>query len=303
VFPVVADPADERAHPPGGEPLWNESWYFDFLAPDATFGGYVRVGLYPNVGVCWYWACLVGADRSLVAVVDHEVPLPAARSLEVRSTGLWADHHVEEPLERWSLGLEAFGVRLDDPADAYRGARGERTPVGLDLEWETDGVVFRYPAGLDRYEVPCRVHGEVLVGAERIELDGFGQRDHSWGVRDWWSTAWCWSALRMGSGLRLHGVRAVGMDFGIGYVQGAGVEPTLVTDVEVEPLLGGDGIPTSASLTIGGHALAVAPVAWAPIRLDAPDGRVTRFPRGLVGVEAPDGTTGAGWIEFAQVPP
>ena len=28
------------------------------------------------------------------------------------------------------------------------------------------------PAGLDRYEIPCRVHGEILVGDETIELDG-----------------------------------------------------------------------------------------------------------------------------------
>jgi hypothetical protein len=301
VFPVPADPADEGAHPPGAEALWNESWYFDFLSREADLGGYVRIGRYPNLGVCWYWACLVGVDRPLVAVVDHEVPLPAA-GLEVRSGGLWADHHAEEPLARWSLGLEAFGVALDDPADAYRGARGEPTPLGFDLEWETDGEVFRYPAGLDRYEVPCRVHGEVLVGVERIPLDGFGQRDHSWGVRDWWSTAWCWSAVRMADGTRLHGVRATGTEFGIGYVQGGGREAMLVTDVDVTPELGPEAIPTSARLRIADHDLAVTPVGWAPVRLDAPDGRVTRFPRGLVTVDDAEGNAGAGWIEFAQVP-
>ena len=76
--------ADEQVHPPEEEPLWNESWYFDFAAPDGSVGGYVRLGLYPGLGVCWYWAYLCGEGRPLVAVRDHTVGLPAAPSLEVR---------------------------------------------------------------------------------------------------------------------------------------------------------------------------------------------------------------------------
>ena len=30
------------------------------------------------------------------------------------------------------------------------------------------------------------MHGEVLVGAERLEVDGVGWRTHRWGDRDWW---------------------------------------------------------------------------------------------------------------------
>src|SRR5262245_9556643 len=179
--PFAAQPADERPHEPGAEPLWSESWYFDFATTDATLGGYVRIGRYPSLGVVWYWACLVGSDRPLVTVLDHAVPLPDLPSLELRTDGLWADHNCEEPLARWSLGLEAFAVARDDPAEVYRGAFGDRVPFGFDLEWETAGQPFAYPAGLDRYEIPCRVHGEVLVGTETIELDAVGQRDHSWG--------------------------------------------------------------------------------------------------------------------------
>ena len=62
--PFAVDPSDEGHHPPGDDPLWNESWYFDFVTADGSLGGYVRLGRYPNLGVVWYWACLVGAtDR------------------------------------------------------------------------------------------------------------------------------------------------------------------------------------------------------------------------------------------------
>ncbi len=52
-----------------------------------------------------------------------------------------------------------------------------------------------------------------------------GQRDHSWGVRDWWSMDWVWSALHLDDGTHLHGVdiRIPGVPpVGIGYLQPPG---------------------------------------------------------------------------------
>lgn len=304
MFPVIADAADERVHPPGAEPLWNESWYFDFATPDGSIGGYVRVGLYPNLNTVWYWACLVGADRPLVTVIDHEVPLPRSDSLEVRTSGLWADHHCEDPLVHWSLSLESFALELDDPADTYRTMVGTRVPFGFELEWETVGEVFRYPPGLDRYEVPCRVHGEVQVGPETIEVDAVGQRDHSWGVRDWWAQGWCWTAFQLRDHSAWHAVVPTGSPFSIGYRQAPGTEPEAVAEASVEPEPGREGLPRGGRLAIGPTAFTFAPVAWAPVLLVSPDGRQSRFPRALVHVESVDGQVpGVGWIEFNQPQP
>ena len=76
----------------------------------------------------------------------------------VRAEGLWAELVCETPDEHWSFGLEAFGVRFDDEAEAATSDRGERVAVGFDLEWET----------------PDRVFGELLLGRRRIEVDGRG---------------------------------------------------------------------------------------------------------------------------------
>jgi hypothetical protein len=298
-FPLTADPVDEGRHRPGSDALWGESWYFDFVAPDGSLGGYVRLGFYPNLGVSWYWACVVGPDRQPVIVVDHEVAIPRS-GLEVRADGLWADHNCETPLDHWSLGLEAFGVMLDDPTDAYRGMLGERVPLGFDLEWETDGEVFRYPPGLDRYEIPCRVHGEVLVGRERIEFSGVGQRDHSWGVRDWWERGWCWSAFHMDDGRRLHAVVPGDSPFSIGYLQYPEGSPEGVAYATVSPVPGAEGLPSGASLAVGDVDFTVDPLAWAPVLLTAPDGRLSRFARGMARFVDVEGVAGLGWIEFNQ---
>jgi hypothetical protein len=97
-------------------------------------------------------------DGALVLVDDDEIPLPRGPLLEVRADGLWAEFVCEVADVHWGFGLEAFGLRYDDPAEAAVSDRGDRLPVGYDLEWET----------------PARVVGELLVGRERIPIDGTG---------------------------------------------------------------------------------------------------------------------------------
>jgi hypothetical protein len=46
--------------------------------------------------------------------------------------------------------------------------------------------------------------------------------------------------------------------------------------------------------------LRIEPQAFGPLLLTAPDGRISRFPRGLARFVADDGRTGLGWIEWNQ---
>jgi len=191
-------PRDEHRRPAGDDPWWADAWEIDFAATDgpaaaAGVGGFVRLTLLPHQGVAWWWTGLL--TPRLVAVRDHEVPLPRA-GLEIRADGLWGELVCETPLEHWSVGLEAFGIAYDDPADAWGDEWGERLAVGLDLEWEATGEPGTLsPAGpppggpgAGGYAQPGRVHGEILVGPDtRIELRGTGVRSRAAGVLDWWS--------------------------------------------------------------------------------------------------------------------
>jgi hypothetical protein len=307
-IPAGLTAADEAHHPTGDGTWWNESWYFDFTSHDGTIGGYVRIGLYPNRKECWYWACLVGEGRPLVIVVDHEVPPPRPGSLEVRHEGLWADHTVEVPFDHVTLGCEAFALGVDDPAEVYGPARGDRVPFGLDLEWDTVGDPYPYPPGVTRYEVSCHVHGEVLVGDERIEVDGPGQRDHSWGERDWWRLGWTWTAGALDDGTRFHGTAVrLGEDtlpYHPGYTQAAGgpLRPVSLTGSTAD--LGAHGLPSASAFALDDLALDIAPVAFAPVLLEDGTGRVSRFPRALCRFTDPaSGRRGTGWTEWNQPQP
>jgi hypothetical protein len=292
--------ADERRHEPGSEQLWGESWYFDFFDGDGSVGGWVRLGLYPNLSVAWYHAFVVGPSRQLVAVSDLEVPLPAPPGLEIRTHGLWADHTCETPLDHWTVGNEAFGLGVDEAAALYAEVPlGERVALGIDLEWETEGAPYHYGA-TTRYEIPCQVHGEVLVGDERLEIDGHGQRDHSWGVRDWWQFGWCWTSGRLDDGTRFHGsdIRIPGVDVGFGYVQRDG-EMITTNAVNADEETDADGFPASGHVSIGDLSLDIEPIAFGPALLTW-NGKVSRFPRAMCRFTAADGHSGLGWTEWNQ---
>jgi hypothetical protein len=212
------------------------------------------------------------------------------------------------PFDHMTLGCEAFALGLDDPAEMYGDPRGERVPFGLDLEWDTDGAAYAYPPGTTRYEVPCRVHGDVLVGDESIALgehDAIGQRDHSWGVRDWWTLGWTWTAGWLDDGTRFHGT-AVRLDddplpYHPGYVQAPGGPLAEVAHTGSRPTLGAHGMPVSDTVEVGDLRLAVEPVAFAPVLLGDGQGRTSRFPRALCRFADPaTGRRGVGWTEWNQ---
>jgi hypothetical protein len=177
---------DERSHPPADDPGWGESWTFEFFT-GAGVGGYVTLTLWPARRVAWYWAYLLGGEGfgGPVAVLDDDAPFPRrAGSLEMRTEGLWADHTCETPGEHWTVGNEAFALRFDNPDEAIGRQRGERVPLGFDLEWETSTGTSAVSMA-DGYAVPCAIHGVVLLGPERLTIDGSGWRDHRWGGLTW----------------------------------------------------------------------------------------------------------------------
>jgi hypothetical protein len=111
-------------------------------------------------------ASVARSGHDLVVLREPDAPRPRA-GLEVRASGLWADAIEEEPGERWTIGLEAFALAVEHPDDPV----GHRVPLGFDLEWERAGA-----DAADR--TPARVHGEVLVGQDALDLDTTG----------WWAS-------------------------------------------------------------------------------------------------------------------
>ena len=308
----AVDPADEARHAPDAEDLWNESYYCDFVQRDGSFGGWFRLGLYPNLQVAWWTAWIVRPGQPGLCSIDYHMPVPPGTGLTSASEQAEVEVDLRRPLEAFRLAVPRMAARrLARPEDAYDDDGGEPVDAALDLTWATDGVPYHYDL-TTRYEIPCLVTGTVTVGGETLTVDGHGQRDHSWGVRDWWAFGWCWNSMRLDDGTRVHlaDIRMLpGVPVFFGYVQTPPTEVHPATAVTVTEELGEHGFPTSGRIEIAAApahdlGLDVTPVAFGPVLLrNDEDGRTSRFPRAMVRCRTDDGRTGTGWIEWNQPEP
>ena len=114
---------------------------------------------------------------------------------------------------------------------------------------------------------------------------------------------WMWRAGRLEDGTRLHAVElrlAGAPNLGIGYVQPAGGELEELNRVAASEKLAADGLIEHAAMRLGLPELEVQiePLAFGPLRLLAPDGRVSHFPRAMCRLRCADGRSGVGWVEW-----
>jgi hypothetical protein len=300
--PLRPSQEDELSHTPTAESLWSESWYADFVDAAQGLGGWFRLGLVANQRTAWVQALLCGPDLPTVAIVDYEVPLPAD-PWELRTDAFELSHSATEPLRAYRVTVRGRGQAYPDPAALLRGEPGTPVEMTMDLLWTTDGTPYRYRV-TTRYEIPCTVSGAITIGDTGYRVDSVaGQRDHSWGVRDWWSMDWMWSALHLDDGAHLHGldlripnVAAIG----VGYIQDAAGKVAEVHTVNTWDTFGANGLPlkTTLSLDAGEVSGEVQARGHAPVRLTAADGRVSEFARAWVSINTTDGRSGVGWMEW-----
>lgn len=140
----------------------DEAWEW---AWDGASSGHLRLGL--GSSATDVHALVFRPGRHAVVLWEPEAPVPRPGSLELRSSGLWVDAVCEEADARWTIGVEAFALEVDDPDDVV----GVRIPLGFDLEWERTGPD-------EGGRVPARVTGEVLVGDAALGLDCGGSWAH-----------------------------------------------------------------------------------------------------------------------------
>ena len=144
--------------------------------------------------------------------------------------------------------------------------------------------------------------GPVTVGDEEIAVEGQGQRDHSWGERDWWAFRWCWAAGPLDDGTRVHltNIRLPDRQFGVGYVQ-RGERSNRSPMGRWSRSWGRRALrsPPPPPINPAGWRVTIVPIAFGPVILESPDGKVCRFPRALARFTAQDGRSGLGWVEGA----
>jgi len=132
----------------------------------------------------------------------------------------------------WQVG--GLQVQLKDPLQSVS-AFFKSDKVSIEYHFDGLHPAYAYsthengcPAWIadDRFEQQGRVQGSVTIGERKLTLDGYGQRDHSWGTRDWGvNQHWKWVHAQAGDELGVHfwELFALGRSHLCGYVNKGGI--------------------------------------------------------------------------------
>lgn len=196
------DPSDEYMHAIEAEGNFNESMYFNFYDPQASIGGFVRLGNRPNEGYAEMTVCVYLPGGTVAFIFAR----PEIASNEAFDAG-GLSFEVIEPFQQLRARYRGKVVLLDDPlqmSDPRRAFRDNpHAPASLDLRFDAVSPVYGgepvtedgspgdveggNPFARGHYEQHLKAEGEIRVGDEAWPLSGFGLRDHSWGPRFWQS--------------------------------------------------------------------------------------------------------------------
>ncbi len=175
-------PADESLHEPYDDPNWQESWYFSWFDGANRAAGLARIGYLPNSGE-WSAGVMVAGPDGIERGFANMKHKGGPQHPEALTIGRLTFRMIE-PLRTWRVVVEGRdGLDLTFTAinDAFDFADGPAGPALL------TGVADRH------FEQTGRVTGTVRVGGKTTQIDGYGQRDKSWGPRDWGALeGWNW---------------------------------------------------------------------------------------------------------------
>ena len=172
---TVIQVADEGLHPANADLDWQESAYLAWRDTGSELGGNHRIGNEVNRGTANLWCGVYHADGSRFRHNGEDL------TLEHLDGGLSAGpQRLFHDGEQVRFVLEGDGCQLDlelvddesslhwANAAAFRGSQG------------ASGEIFS-----NNFHVFCRVRGTATLGRHTAAIDGWGWRDHSWGVRKW----------------------------------------------------------------------------------------------------------------------
>ncbi|MFO0694689.1 MAG: hypothetical protein U0230_14100 [Polyangiales bacterium] len=190
---MAIDVLDEKLHVPGPGRAWQESYYFNWSDPAHDVFGLTRIGLRPNEGRADALVLTIRNGRPEFLYPGVGLRLGAFRSLDPsRGIAMGRLRFVmEEPLRRWRLVLEGRDSMdlvfeaCNEPFD-YHAVGG-------------DAAEFGSPMAAHHFEQFGRVRGTTRFHGKTISIDGFGERDKSWGERDWARIeGWNWLTAQFG---------------------------------------------------------------------------------------------------------
>jgi hypothetical protein len=239
-------------HEFGKDPEWNERFYFNFYDKARDIFAFMRIGLKRNMNEKAAFCFLMMPDRSILGWKD-QVP---AENNELAAGNLRFEKILVE--KRWHLAFSGAMERR-------KGAAVSHELVSFSADYDCLNRVFDYrdcvsgvnekvseKVATQHLEQFGRINGTLTVGTKEYALDGLGERDHSWGVRDWNAPKmWIWLTCQFSEKCALNVTKLV-MDAGAvdaGFVHLDG-ENVALTSADIETSWDADNEPKGLEMSL-----------------------------------------------------
>ncbi|MCB1668247.1 MAG: hypothetical protein R3E73_10890 [Porticoccaceae bacterium] len=185
----------DNRHKLDGSELARESTAYMIEIPEENIGGFLYTWV-NGLGKAGAAVTLFGAgvgDTPIFELCD-DIPVPAEMDFYDWHVG-GLHKQLKEPLKTASLTFKSERVKVEYHFEANHPAYAYSTHENGCPQWIAN----------DRFEQQGRAHGKVEFDGRTIEFDGYGQRDHSWGTREWAvNQHWKWVHAQAGPNLSLH---------------------------------------------------------------------------------------------------
>ncbi|TKJ16549.1 MAG: hypothetical protein CEE43_19755, partial [Promethearchaeota archaeon Loki_b32] len=163
--------ADELLHEPTSEPKWRESYYFNWVDLVNEISGFSTIGIVPNENRREFVFLLFLKERNEVYYKEPQL-LHYEDNISTMLTEKNLSYKLIEPFKIWQIEYTSrklnFNIKFETRFPTYS--------FGIDssASWH------------QHFEASGMVKGNlILKDNTNIKINGYGQRDKSWGYRDW----------------------------------------------------------------------------------------------------------------------
>jgi hypothetical protein len=158
---------DELPHRPSSDSTWRENWWLCFFDHRSGLHGVAYTGVQPGLGTGFAMFAVFQGGQALTILDESDIPTNQETG---SANGAGPIRFAcAEPMQRWTVAVRSRTIEADLVFTALHQA----------YDWDWDGATKSR-----HYEQAGRVAGSIVLDGRRLEIEGFGQRDRAWGVRE-----------------------------------------------------------------------------------------------------------------------
>lgn len=164
--------SDDYLHKPDDREKWRESYYFNWVDYENKISGFSTLGILPNENKREFVFILYKNNKRDVYYREPDLNEYLQNNINDMLSDKKLTYQMIEPLEEWKIKYSSrkyiFEINFKNRHPIYY--FGKDSSASWHQHFESSGVI---------------TGTLTLKNGEKIPLNGYGQRDKSWGYRDW----------------------------------------------------------------------------------------------------------------------